>query len=113
MAAMIGNMINMKYGRTDELESDEWGVALLANAGYDPRTMIGVMEVLAAASNGSRPPEFMSTHPSSATRIQELEEIDQVFRGCVVQPSKNMCFHQSYNYQLSLTQEYQPENTNA
>ncbi len=80
VAAMVGGLINMKYGRTDELESDEWGVALLANAGYDPRAMIGVMEVLAAASKGSRKPEFMSTHPSSATRIQELEEtIARVF----------------------------------
>jgi len=37
--------------------------------------MIGVMDVLAAASKGSRQPEFMSPQPSSAIRIQELEDL--------------------------------------
>ena len=42
-------MVSMKYGRDDELESDKWGVRLMEMAGYDPRSMIGVMEVLEQA----------------------------------------------------------------
>ncbi|MFK7961173.1 MAG: M48 family metalloprotease, partial [Phycisphaerales bacterium] len=49
MAQAVGNLLNMKYGRDDELESDGWGVQLTAAAGYDPRGMIRVMEILAAA----------------------------------------------------------------
>lgn len=79
MAAAIGNMINMKYGRDDELESDKWGVELAAEAGYDPRAMLGVMEILEEASGGG-PPEMMSTHPKPANRQAYIKEvIESVF----------------------------------
>ena len=71
MAAMIGNMINMKYGRQDELESDRWGVLLCAESGYDPRSMMGVMDIL-ASSGGAGPPEMMSTHPKPANRKEYI-----------------------------------------
>lgn len=74
MAQMIGQMVNMSYGREDELQSDELGVRFMAQAGYDPRAMIGVQEVLAAASGGAGPPEFFSTHPSTGNRIETIEE---------------------------------------
>jgi predicted Zn-dependent protease len=67
MAQAIGQMINMKYGRGDELESDVWGVRLSALSGYDPRAMMGVMDILDASSQGG-PPEMMSTHPKPANR---------------------------------------------
>ena len=47
IAQMAGSMINMKYGREDELESDALGMRIAFEAGYDPRAMAGVMEVLA------------------------------------------------------------------
>jgi beta-barrel assembly-enhancing protease len=74
VAMMIGNLINMKYGRDDELESDKWGVKLNSKAGYDPRGMLGVMEVLGQASRAQAPPEFMSTHPDPGNRAQRIEE---------------------------------------
>ncbi len=74
VAVMIGNLLNMKYGRDDELESDKWGVKLTAKAGYDPRGMLGVMEVLGQASQGQAPPEFMSTHPNPENRAQRIKE---------------------------------------
>ena len=67
MAQAIGQMVNMKYGRQDELESDVWGVRLSALSGYDPRAMMGVMDILDEASQGG-PPEMMSTHPKPANR---------------------------------------------
>lgn len=74
IAALIGQLVNMKFGRDDELQSDRLGVEFMADAGYDPRAMIRVMEVLAAASEGAGPPEFFSTHPNPDNRIARIEE---------------------------------------
>jgi len=73
MAAAIGNLVNMSYGRDDELESDGWGIELMVNAGYDPRAMIGVMEILRDAGGGGRQAEFFSTHPDPENRIGKIE----------------------------------------
>ncbi len=72
--AMIGNMINMKYGRDDELESDNLGVRFMIKAGYDPEQMIGVMKVLKQAAGGRKIPEFQSTHPDPDNRIAKIKE---------------------------------------
>lgn len=74
IAAMVGNLINMKYGRGDELEADKWGVKLSVLAGYDPRAMLGVMEVLDKAGGG-RQPEILSTHPKPANRKGYIEDV--------------------------------------
>jgi predicted Zn-dependent protease len=71
---MVGSMINMKYGREDELESDSLGIRIMAEAGYDPRGMVRVMEVLAKASGGSRQPEFVSTHPAPENRSERIKQ---------------------------------------
>jgi predicted Zn-dependent protease len=71
---LVGGMINMRYGREDELESDALGIRIMAEAGYDPRAMIRVMEVLAKASGGSRQPEFFSTHPAPENRAARIKE---------------------------------------
>jgi predicted Zn-dependent protease len=70
LTAMIGGLVNLKYGRDDELQSDRLGVQFLAEAGYDPRALVGLMEILAGASEGNRPPEFFSTHPNPDNRIE-------------------------------------------
>lgn len=74
VAAMVGQMVNMKYGREDELQSDDLGVRFMGQAGYDPRAMIGVMKILAESHGGQAPPEFFSTHPNPENRIQKIEE---------------------------------------
>jgi predicted Zn-dependent protease len=84
MAQMVAQMVNMSYGREDELQSDALGVRFMSQAGYDPRAMIGVQEILAASSGGAAPPEFFSTHPSTGNRIQTIEEaIRTVYPGGV------------------------------
>ena len=75
ISRFIGNMVNMKYGREDELESDDYGVKYLVEAGYDPEAMIDVMRILKEASGGGNQPEFMSTHPSPDNRIEKLKEV--------------------------------------
>ncbi len=74
IAQMVGQLVNMKFGREDEIESDRVGVCLLLSAGYDPSAMVEVMEILAAATSGARPPEFFSTHPDPGNRIQQIQD---------------------------------------
>ncbi len=83
VAMMIGQLVNMKFGRDDELESDTLGVCFVSNAGYDPQEMVGVMEILASASEGgNRPPEFMSTHPDPGNRVARIQEAIQNLDQC-------------------------------
>lgn len=78
MSQMVTNMLSMKYGRDDELESDKWGVRLCAMSGYDPRAMFGVMQILdEATGGGGGPPEMMSTHPKPANRVKYIEGVLQ------------------------------------
>lgn len=73
VAALVGQMVNMKYGRDDELESDELGVRFMSEAGYDPTALIEVMRILEEAGGGARQPEFFSTHPSPDNRVARIE----------------------------------------
>jgi predicted Zn-dependent protease len=75
VAALIGQLVNLNYGRNDELESDRWGVELSAKGGYDPRAMMRVMEILREAGGGGRQPEFMSSHPDPGNRIERIESL--------------------------------------
>ena len=74
VAAMLGQLVNMRFGRQDELESDRLGVRFTAEAGYDPRSMLELMRILDQSSEGNRPPEFFSTHPNPENRIQRIQE---------------------------------------
>ena len=75
MAQVVGQLVTLKYGREDELESDRLGVRFMAEAGYDPTALIGVMEILAQASSGNQQPEFFSTHPNPGNRIGQIEAL--------------------------------------
>ena len=63
----------LPYGRTQESEADHVGLILMAKAGYDPRVALDVWERMAKMEKGA-PPEFLSTHPGSETRMQQLRE---------------------------------------
>jgi beta-barrel assembly-enhancing protease len=82
VAMLIGQLINLKFGRDDELEADRYGVCFMNDAGYDPNEMISVMQILEASSSGNQPPEFFSTHPSPANRIQRIQEDIQNISAC-------------------------------
>jgi len=72
VAAMVNQMVQLKYGRGDESEADGYGLQALVDAGYDPSAMLDLMYVLKEASGGTRPPEMLSSHPLPATRIEEV-----------------------------------------
>ncbi len=82
MAVLIGQLINLKYGREDELEADFLGVCFMNDAGYDPRMMLQVQQILEQASQGNRPAEFLSTHPDPGNRIQRIEQAIQNLDQC-------------------------------
>ncbi len=81
-AALIGQLINLKYGRDDELESDRLGVRFMAEAGYHPESLVGVMDILEKAGGGGRMPEFFATHPNPENRRERIKEaIEAEFPG--------------------------------
>ena len=76
MGEMVSSVLSTSYGRDAELESDKWGVRLMAMAGYDPNSMIDVMQILDEASGGrGGPPEFLSTHPKPANRVEYIKKV--------------------------------------
>lgn len=76
MGQMVSSVLSTSYGRDAELESDKWGVRLMAMAGYDPNSMIDVMQILDEASGGAGgPPEFLSTHPKPANRVEYIKKV--------------------------------------
>ena len=79
-AAALANILNMSYGREDELESDDLGVRFMIKANYNPEEMIGVMEILKAAAGPNRAPERMSTHPDPENRIEKIREAIEKYR---------------------------------
>lgn len=69
MAAEVA--LTLPYGRGQESEADTVGLVYSANAGFDPRQSVKLWKNMAESNKGA-PPEFLSTHPSSDTRIQDL-----------------------------------------
>jgi predicted Zn-dependent protease len=62
----------LPYSREHELEADRLGLIFMAMSGYDPQTAVPFWERM-AAMGGNKPPEFLSTHPSDATRIKKIK----------------------------------------
>ncbi len=73
-AVGMGTNVGMlKFSRSHESEADHMGLIFMAMAGYDPNTAPKFWERMSTMSGGEAPPEFLSTHPSHATRIKDLE----------------------------------------
>jgi beta-barrel assembly-enhancing protease len=73
LAQAIEQLVTLRFGRQDELEADRLGVRFMAQAGYDPNSMLDVMEILRQASQGGAPPEFFSTHPNPGHREERIK----------------------------------------
>ena len=78
-AAQLGDMLgkvtfSLPHGRTQETEADGMGLELMARAGYDPAAAVNVWRKMAKVQQ-SQQAEFLSTHPSSSTRIAELQAL--------------------------------------
>ena len=72
IAAQGFNFANLKYSRNHESEADHMGLIFAAMAGYDPNAAVTFWQRMAASSN-NQTSEFLSDHPSDATRIKQIQ----------------------------------------
>jgi len=72
VARQGANLLTLKFSREDETEADLVGMELAARAGYNPRSGVTLWQKMSAANKGA-PPQWLSTHPSGASRIKEIE----------------------------------------
>jgi predicted Zn-dependent protease len=73
----IGTKVGLllPYSRVHESEADHLGLIFMAMAGYNPEEAPIFWERMAAQKKAAAPPEFLSTHPADATRIQNLKDL--------------------------------------
>jgi len=69
------SLIATRFSRTDENEADRMGLELTARAGYDPRAGVSLWQKMIKANSGGRPPEFLSSHPTDASRVQQIQAL--------------------------------------
>jgi metalloendopeptidase OMA1, mitochondrial len=72
VGAQVG--VLLPFSRKHESEADYIGILLAADAGYDPRESVALWERMGQLPGGGAPSEFMSTHPSHETRIDQLKK---------------------------------------
>ena len=72
LAGMGAQLVNLRFSRDDESEADLVGIELSARAGYDPSAAVRLWEKMMAANKGA-PPQWLSTHPASSTRIRDIQ----------------------------------------
>ena len=65
-------LVDLPFSRKDESEADHIGLVYMARAGYDPREAIEFWQRMEAQAGGGSQPEWLSTHPSHGTRIEQL-----------------------------------------
>ncbi len=73
VGAQVG--VLLPYSRLHESEADHLGLIFMAMAGYDPETAVNFWQRMAEKKGGASPPEFLSTHPSDETRIENLKKL--------------------------------------
>lgn len=65
----------LPYSRIQESEADHLGLVFMAMVGYDPNEAVAFWQRMSAQKSGQAPPEFLSTHPSDATRINNIRRL--------------------------------------
>ena len=75
LAQTVMQLVNLRYGRDDELESDRLGLRFMTEAGYDPQGIVQLMQSLGDTLQDGRPPAFFSTHPSPDNRVMRLQTL--------------------------------------
>ena len=68
-------LIATQFSRTDENEADRMGLELMARAGFDPHAGVTLWQKMINAKGGSQPPAFLSSHPTDASRVQQIQAL--------------------------------------
>ena len=76
IAAVINHVAQLHFSRYDESQADEKGLEYMTEAGYDPRAMLHVMQVLQQVTDeqGGRPPQILQTHPYPEARMRQINQ---------------------------------------
>lgn len=75
LASLAGSVgLDLPHSRTQESEADKIGLELMARAGYNPSSAVTLWQKMQRAS-GSNPPQFLSTHPNSESRITQIQAL--------------------------------------
>ena len=76
IAAVINHMAQLHFSRYDESQADEKGLEYMTEAGYDPRAMLHLMQVLQQVTDeqGGRPPQVFQTHPYPESRMRQINQ---------------------------------------
>ncbi len=77
LVSMAAEGTLLAFSREQELEADALGMRYLVAAGYDPKAIVGLLEILIDAGAGPRPPELLSTHPAPRTRRRAAQRLLQ------------------------------------
>jgi Zn-dependent protease with chaperone function len=87
MLGMGAQLLTLRFSREDESEADLVGIDLAARAGYNPQAGVTLWQKMMAANKGS-PPQWMSTHPSNNSRIDEIQRSLPKVRGLYARAEK-------------------------
>lgn len=70
-----GQLATLKHSRGNETEADQLGLMFMAMAGYNPQSAVAFWERMASANAAISTPEFLSTHPNDARRVNDLKAL--------------------------------------
>lgn len=86
LGAQVG--VALPFNRSQESEADRIGMILMAKAGYDPEAALYLWQRMGQNESGGRPPEYLSTHPSAATRQEQIRGWLPEARGYLVRDAQ-------------------------
>ncbi|MES2899356.1 MAG: M48 family metallopeptidase [Pseudomonadota bacterium] len=76
LAAQVADVLyNLPNSRKNEIEADRIGLEMAARAGFNPQAAVSVWQKMSQAGGAGGPPEFLSTHPANASRIEDLQRL--------------------------------------